>query len=163
MAHTPPGITLDRGLVAIGLEATRSDEVIKALGRLLQAHGYVDADYTDAVIKREHEYATGLPTAIPVALPHTDAGHCRRSALAVGTLARPVDFQEMGNPESTLSVRVVFLLALADSKEQVVWLQRFMRGLRKESFIARLTEARSEAEVVDLVREMLGLAPEAGS
>jgi mannitol/fructose-specific phosphotransferase system IIA component (Ntr-type) len=65
----------------------------------------------------------------------------------------------MGNPDSVLSVRIVFLLALVDPRDQVKWLQRFMRGLRDQSFLSRLTEAASPQEAVDIVRLMLELDP----
>ncbi len=162
MAETHPDIAFDRSLAVVGLAAENADEAIRALGDKLLAHGYVDDQYVDAVLRRERAFATGLPTAIPVALPHTDANHCRRSALAVGVLKSPVEFQEMGNPTGTLSVRVVFLLALADHKDQVSWLQRFMRGLRDHDFLERLSRATSEQEVVDSVRVMLELKPAQG-
>jgi len=163
MTLKPPEIAFDQNLVLIGLTARRAEEAIEILSDKLRAQGYVDDDYSAAVIKREHEFPTGLPTPIPVALPHTDAGHCRRSALAVGILRAPVEFHEMGNPENTLAVRAVFLLALADPKDQVGWLQRFMRGLRDQSFLERLTKTATEQEVVDLVTAMLQLKPADGT
>lgn len=152
-----PDMTFDRDLVVVGLEAGSSDEVIRALGDRLCARGYVTGGFAESVIKREREYPTGLPTTVPVALPHTEAGFCLRSALAVGVMKSPVKFQEMGNPQNTLEARAVFLLALANPKDQVRWLQRFMRGLRNASLLERLTKAATEDEAAGLVDSMLEL------
>ncbi|HEY3314221.1 MAG TPA: PTS sugar transporter subunit IIA, partial [Bacillota bacterium] len=75
MTESLPQIAFDRNLVIVGLEAGTADESIRALGRRFVAEGHVREGYIDAVIKREHEFATGLPTAIPVALPHAEASN----------------------------------------------------------------------------------------
>lgn len=151
------GIAFDVTLVEVNLTAVSAAEVIGRLAARLAAGGYVTAGFSEAVLQREREFPTGLPTAVPTAIPHTEARHCLRSALAVAVLAQPVSFGEMGNPQRTLPVRVVFLLALADPKKQVLWLQRFMQGLRDESTLRRLAEAGSPGRVVELVRAMLAL------
>ncbi len=154
-----PDVVFDRDLVVVGLDANGPGEVIRVLSDKLAARGFVADDFAEAVIEREREFPTGLPTAVPVALPHTATVRCLRSALAVGVLRRPVEFGEMGNPMNTLKARVVFLLALANPKEQVRWLQRFMRGLRDAGLLERLTRAPSDAEAAALVRRMLELEP----
>lgn len=150
-------IAFDATLVEVNMVAGSAAEVIGRLAARLAVRGYVTAGFQEAVLERERDFPTGLPTAVPVAIPHTEARHCLRSALAVGLLAQPVSFGEMGNSQRTLPVRIVFLLALADPKEQVLWLQRFMRGLRDEFSLHRLTEARTPGQVVEVVRAMLGL------
>jgi len=154
-----PEIAFDRGLVAVGLEARTSERVIRELARRLRARGYVTRGFGGAVIKRERQYPTGLPTSVPVALPHTGAGSCLKSALAVGVMRAPVAFHEMGSPQNTVRARVVFLLALADAKDQVLWLQRFMRGLKDADLLERLTEAATAEEAAGLVSSMFDLTP----
>lgn len=156
-------IALDQDLVAVGLEAATAEEAIRSLADRLARRGFVAAGYADAVVEREREFPTGLPTALPVALPHTEAFLCRRSALTVGVLKGPVAFGEMGAPERTVEARVVFLLALANPKDQVRWLQRFMRGLRDTALLEKLAAAASPGQAVGLVESMLELkaAPDA--
>lgn len=156
VGHGEADIAFDSSLVEMDLRANSAAEVIARLAARLTGKGYVTPEFAEAVVKREQEFATGLPTAVPVAIPHTSARYCVRSALAVGLLKEPVDFGEMGNPQQVLPVRIVFLLAIADPDAQVLWLQRFMRGLRDAALLSRLAGARHPGEVVELVTAMLG-------
>ena len=91
---------------------------------------------------REETYPTGLPTSIPVAVCHTEARFVRRSALAVGTLATPIRFQEMGTPERQVDAEIIFLLALADPKDQ--YRAKKMAGVFKDrAALAAIRDATS--------------------
>src|SRR5512132_875649 len=103
---------VEPGLVIAPLAARDACDAITQLGARMRAAGYVKDSFIPAVIAREQTYATGLPTeGIQVAIPHTDVEHVLRDAIAVGVLAAPVEFGEMGSPGSTVNVRLVCLLA----------------------------------------------------
>ena len=95
-------------LVIAPMQAKSAAEAIAQLAACLQAGGFVKASWAQATIEREKTFATGLPTPeVGVAIPHTDIEHVLQQAIAVGILAEPVLFGEMGNPESTVPVRLV--------------------------------------------------------
>ena len=97
-------LELTADLVLVGLGAPDAQAVIEALAARLHAGGLVDADYGRQTCAREREHPTGLPTQpFAIAFPHADADGVRRSALAVATLARPVVFQNMGDPEEQVT------------------------------------------------------------
>lgn len=106
--------------VLIDLEVSTSNEVISALAERLHSYGYVDDQYGDATIVREHEHPTGLPTKpFCIAFPHADPVGVSESALAYARLKTPVMFKNMADPEEDLEVCMVFILANKSPEEQI--------------------------------------------
>lgn len=143
-------------LVAAQLSAPDAEGAIRALGLMLAGAGYVEPPYADAAVVREALFPTGLPTDPPVALPHADPDAVRRTAMAVGTLAAPVTFKEMGNPEHELAVRVIFLLAVRGKDEAVHLLRQLVLAFRNHGALRRLERAPSAEEARVVLRELLG-------
>lgn len=157
-ASEPPQlIALDDQLVLRGVRATMAEEVLRALAGLLERHGDVRPSYADAIVAREPVFPTGLPTEIPVAIPHTDIEHCLRPALAVATLAEPVAFGEMGSESATVAARVVVALSITEAHAQVVWLQRLIELFQQGDLMRQMLAADSAASLTRLVRRGLGL------
>lgn len=142
-------------LVCLGLEARDWRAALTALAGRLHRAGYVLPGFTASLLQREMDFPTGLPTVIPVALCHTDAELVAQSALAVGVLAEPIAFQEMGEPDRTVWVEVVFLLALKDPITQVEMLRRFSQMLKAEDALAGIRNAADAAEVTEALRALL--------
>jgi len=129
----------DPSLIETRLDADDSAQVITTLGRLLFERGYVRDTFIQAVLDREQVFATGLPTAeIQVAIPHADVEHVLRSAIAVGILARPVAFGEMGNPDGTVQARIVFMLAVKESDSLVSLLQNLVGIFQDSLFLQQM-------------------------
>jgi len=45
---------------------------------------------------------------------YSEVQYVNQSAMAIGTLASPVEFHEMRSPEKVIKTEIVFLLALKD-------------------------------------------------
>jgi len=148
-------IVFEEDLVSIDIDAHTPEEITKILSDKLMQKGYVTNKFFEAVISREKEFPTGLPTIIPVALPHTDAVYCKRSALSVGILKTPVSFREMGNPDNYLPVEIVFLLALADPNLQTQWLQRLIKAFKENNFLKKLKNIQTKQEIVEFINQIL--------
>jgi len=139
---------LDPNLILTDLEASDGEDAMRKLAKLLYDGGYVDEGFADAVLAREKEFPTGLPTeGIQIALPHTEAEHVHTSRLAIGVLRYPVTFQMMGAPESTAEVSAVFLLAIAEKETQVVALQQLADLFQDGVTLRKIAAARSSNEV----------------
>jgi len=153
LAHKTDSVTVNAGLVLTHLKAKTRQEAIAALASLLLKQHLVDDGFSEAVLAREEVYPTGLPLPdIPVAIPHTDAGHCKSPAMAVGILDRPIEFGEMGaEPGSMLQVRIVFLLALNNPKTQVDFLQRLVALFQTPGLLAELVRLRKPSLVADFL------------
>ena len=155
MLESSTNMIFHEGLVEINLNAKSDEEIINLLGKRLLDYGYVDMRFIESVKKRERDFPTGLPSIIPVAIPHTNASYCRKSAFAVGVLSKAVNFQEMGAPQNTLPIRIVFLLAVAEPKEQVRWLKRFMDLLKNEAVLREIRDCATASGIVDLLNRVL--------
>jgi PTS system galactitol-specific IIA component len=121
---------------------------------VLYRDGSVKDTYFDAMLERERAYPTGLPTQeVKVALPHAGVEHVNYSAMAVGILAHPVKFGEMGAPDNELDVEIVLMLANADPDEQVQTLRKLVDMFDEPASLLALMAAGSPAEVVKLMKD----------
>ena len=143
-------LVLDEQLVEVGVEAQDRKEVICLLSSKMNRCGFVEEGFEQAVLAREKQYPTGLPTKIPVALCHVEAEYVKQTAMAVATLKKPVEFHDMGNPQNVLNVEIVFLLTILDPKQQVFYLRKLME-LFKDETLPSLKVAKTKKEVISLL------------
>jgi len=141
---------LSESTILLGLEAETSSDVICLLGKTLLSSGSVKDSYIEAVINREKSLPTGLPLGgeINVAIPHTDIVHVNKSAVAMATLAKPVKFQNMVEPQESVVVSIVFLLALDQPHAQIEMLQEVANVVQNEELLEFLMAAKSPKEVL---------------
>lgn len=136
-------------LVIVPMQAENAADAIAQLGTRLQAGGFVKESWIQATIEREKTFATGLPTPkVGVAIPHADVEHVLQQAIAVGVLEEPVEFGEMGSPDSTVPVRIVCALAVARSELLVKLLQQLVAMFQSPEILKQIAEARSPANIV---------------
>jgi PTS system galactitol-specific IIA component len=148
-------LAFDEDLVIIDIDLQTREEVIKLLSEKFIQKGYVTDKFTEAVLDRERKFPTGLPTVVPIALPHTDAIYCKKSAIAVGILKTPISFKEMGNPDKSLLVKIVFLLALPNPDLQTKWLQRLVEVFKDGEILKRLAGMRTKQEIFEFLNKAL--------
>ena len=111
--------------------ATSAADVLRAVAEQALEQGFVRDTFAEALLAREMEFPTGLPTPFPVAIPHTGPEHVLRPALAVVLLDPPVEFGEMGGADRTVAVRLAVVLMVTDSSSQVGLLSRLITALRR--------------------------------
>jgi len=143
---------LDLDLVVLNMEADTSSEIIQKLGTLLLAKGYVKDSYVHAVLEREKHLPTGLAIGdFCVAIPHTDSDHVNQSNIAITTLRKSSVFHSMVNPEETLNVDLVFLLAVKDPTSQIELLKNLMSVFQNKELLIQVKKATSKEEVAKLL------------
>lgn len=144
---------IEREAIAIKVDAASSEEVIRLLAGRLEKLGYVRPSFADAVLAREARMPTGLPMGRDsnVAVPHTDPEHVVKPGIALATLARPVNFANMEDPDEAVPVGLVFMLALNDKDRQIEMLQQIMLTIQNEDLSNRLLAAASPDEVLLLL------------
>lgn len=137
--------------VCLQLQSDSSKEVIETLGERLFQAGYVQSSFVQAALDRESQLPTGLPLEgkYNAAIPHTDIEHVIKPALALATLTRPVDFQNMVLPEEKVPVQLVILMALEQAKTQVEMLQEIAAVLQDSTIIEKLILAFEVQQVYD--------------
>ncbi len=148
-------VLIEEDLVFLEPEVKNKEEVIRLLGEKLKEKGYVKEDFIKGVLEREEIFPTGLPFEIPVALPHTDAKYCNKTAFAIAILKEPIKFREMGDPEKELDVRIVVLLSLDDPKSQVKWLKTLINVFQNTELLKRVTECKNRTEAWKLLKGAL--------
>ena len=154
---------MDQGLwffeenLLMPLQADTKEDALKKLGTLLLQNGYVKDSFIPAILGREAEYATGLPTGdIGVAIPHTDAIHVNRQAVAVGILENPVQFCIMGDPDNTpVNVSIIFMLAVPDKDKVMAMLQQLMEIIPDKEYLTSLGSTKDRAKMVEMLDEKL--------
>lgn len=146
---------LDPGLILIGLQASSAKEVIDILASRMHDLGYVKETFAEAVWKREQVYSTGLPTEIPVGLPHTDIAHCLKPAIAIAILKNPVEFGMMGDPTQTVQTQLVFCLSVTVPDDQVIYLRRLIDFFQQTEKVKQLITSESVEIVVSIMEANL--------
>lgn len=144
---TPELVSLD-----VGLGDDKAD-VIKALAARVVAQGRAtdaDALFADAWA-REQKDETGLPGGI--AIPHAKSAAVTQPSLAFARLAPGVDF---GAPDGPADL--VFLIAAPDgaAEAHLAVLSKLARSLMQEDFTSGLRAARTNDDVVAIVRAAIG-------
>lgn len=106
-------------------------EILNVLGICLFNMGVVEEGYVERVIEREEKYPTGLQLSGShnIALAHAGPELVNENAIVVGILKKPVDFFMMGEPEKSLPVKVVFMLAAVDFVSINGYVQNLLNGI----------------------------------
>src|SRR5699024_3463589 len=131
------------------------NDVLSILATELYDRGYVKDTYKDAIIQREKNNPTGLPTmGVKVALPHTDTIHVNEPAIALGILEEPVIFEDMGSGEE-LEVEIVFMLAVKNPSAQVKVLKKLIDLFQDSEFLISLKNSENKSEAYRLIQENL--------
>ena len=148
-------IALDSGLVLGPIKAKDAEGALRYIAEHLVRLGYAKETYPDAVIAREQEYPTGLPTnGAGVAIPHCDADHVIKPAIAVCTLSSPVTFGVMGEKDATVQVDIILMLAINDPTSQLDVLRRVSLMVQHAKTLNALKSAPCKEEVMRILRQV---------
>lgn len=131
-----------------------AEDVIHMLSELAHKEGYVTEEFFGAILEREKSYPTGLPTEVPIAMPHVHDG-CNRTFFAMATLNSPISFRCMGDPDTILDVRHVFLFGITDPSQQTEVLRKFSMAFRDSEFLNACTAVGEQTQLLELIKEKL--------
>ncbi|MFC3419026.1 PTS sugar transporter subunit IIA [Salinicoccus hispanicus] len=149
-------MVFDESIILLDLEADSKEAVLTAMANNLEEKGLIKASYLEAVIEREKEFATGLPTGgVSVAIPHTDVEHVIQKTISVAVLENPVEFGMMGDPDEKVNVQLVFMLAMDKSDSQLSLLQGLMQVFRDEETLKYLVSETDKKKIVDVLKNKL--------
>ncbi|RJK97746.1 PTS sugar transporter subunit IIA [Vallicoccus soli] len=135
-------------------------ELLALMARRAHAAGWVGDGFEAALLAREVAFPTGLPTPVPVALPHADPEHVRRPGLGAALLDPPVAFGEMGTTgERTVAVRLALVLLVDDPAQQVPLLARLVGVLQRPDWADGLEDVHDAAGLAERLNGLLGAVP----
>ncbi|KHF41405.1 PTS sugar transporter subunit IIA [Halalkalibacter okhensis] len=154
---------IDETLILKDIEAANAEEAIRLMAGNLFERGIVKESYIEAIVEREKNFATGLPTkGYSVAIPHTDKEHVNEKAISVAILKDPVDFVIMGEDSETTPVKLVFMLAMDESHSQLELLQRLMQIFQDDETLNSLAHAESKKKIKDSLVNLLNFQLKGG-
>jgi len=142
---------LNKDLIINNLEAETSDDIFYALSEMLLKSNFVKDSFYDGLVKRESIFPTGLTLGkYNVAIPHTDAIHVIKPAIAIATLKHPVTFNNMDG-DGQVDVNVVFVMVLKEPHSQIMMLQQLMLLIQNEDVLKSMHEAKDSDELYEIV------------
>jgi PTS system galactitol-specific IIA component len=136
MSESRPALVPE--LCFVGIDIADGEEALRLLASAAVERGFAHESFIDAVIAREKKFPTGLPLPTPVAIPHADAHHIIRPAMAGLVPTRPLNFGELGGQDRTVEAKLVLMLLVTDPEEQVGLLGRLIEVLRAPDLDATL-------------------------
>lgn len=132
----------DNDLIFINLNINSKVEIIKFLSNKLLIKDRVDEFFVESVLEREEFTSTRM--AMGVAIPHgTEERHILKSAIAVATLARPVEWGDG-------FVKIIFLLALK-KEEGRKFFKHFHPILENEIILNKLKNTSEKRLIIESI------------
>lgn len=135
------------------LQATDRNAVISELVNALHKAGRLGADNKDkitrAIIRRENEASTGLGKG--VAVPHVKHAAVNAPVAAVGLSGTGIDFNAL-DKQPVYSV-ILLVSPANDAESHLKAMESLFGHLQNEKFRSFLRQAKTAAEVEDLLRE----------
>lgn len=121
--------------LAIEGDAQNWEEAIMLCGKAIAQAGFADESFMRACIEREKEYPTGLPSEVPVAIPHSKVDGIKDNCVCFLRLKRPVIFQRMDSDEESIETKAVFNLAIKDGDQHLEFLQTLMQAVMDKEIV----------------------------
>lgn len=148
---------MDKNLVALdgimlNQSYTSKEEFFQRVGSDLKSRGKVKEGFLEAIASREETYPTGLDTGeIKVAIPHTDYQYANTSQLIIATLAQPVNFSQMDDPDLEIGVKVIILILFDKPEKQIEILEQIMKIVKDQALLKELLGAETPEKVQSLL------------
>jgi len=141
--------------IEVNYFAKNQFEAIEMAAKPLKEQGYVSEGFVGAVMEREKNFPTGLPTSVGVALPHTEADYVVNEGISILTLEKPIIFSGMGNPKEEVPVEIIFLLAINNPVKQINVLQTIVTIIQDEKVLQKIKGAENSKTIYNLINEYI--------
>lgn len=142
-------------LIYTNLNFKTREEVLNYLSSKLIEKSLVKSSFSEAIIEREKEYPTGLPSKQNVAIPHADSELVNETSIAVGILDSPVTFKSMDDPDKNLSVQLVIMLAIKEPHGQLEMLQKIINFIQNDQLVHDIIKKDNSADVKEILENIL--------
>lgn len=146
---------IDETLICLDLKSKNKEEMLKELGELIgNSKNIIDKkEVCKALIEREKIGSTGIGKG--VGIPHAKTESATGLTIAFGISRSKIDFNSLD--EEKVNIFFVFASPLRDGQTYLKVLARISRLLRDEEFRKQLLNAKTEKEVIELIRVEEGI------
>lgn len=149
-------IKFSKELILRKKEETGQDEILLEMAKLLKNKGFVKETYGEALLQREKEYPTGLETGeTNVAIPHVDIKHVNSAAIAVGILEKPIEFHKMEEPEKSVNVGIIIMLALDKPHAHIDMLGKIIEMIKNKEVLKDIINEKNEENNYKIISKYL--------
>lgn len=137
--------------------AKTKEKVLTEIGKTLYEKGIVKQSFIKALVEREKEFPTGIDLApvaaglANVAIPHTDAKHCKDQVIVFVKLAQAVIFRNMMKPDEEMDVNYLFIIVNDRKTKQTNILSDLMGFMTNKENMQKLDTLESEAEIYEFL------------
>lgn len=146
---------VDKNYLAVSLSGKNDKDVLGKMADAMFEEGYVNDGFHDAIIKREKNFPTGLPTGeINVAIPHTDPEYVNKPAVCLGILERPVEFNVMGMENEKVEVTILFMLAIKKKEDQLGLLQKLIATCQNQQTL-KIIKSGDQTKIDEVLGELV--------
>lgn len=140
------------------LEAANNEDALIKLADLLLKGGITKDSFSNALLEREKIFPTGLELDgdVNVALAHADTIHVNSTGFAIGVLNKPVIFKNMGDPTINVEVKVIFVMAAANSKVVISSLQKLTEDVfQRPDVMKRIVESKTDSQLKECIESLI--------
>lgn len=139
-------------VITMELDVKTKEEALTRLANMLVAEGCVETSYTHHILKREHDYPTGLPTKPHgIALPHTDCEYVRNNLIVFASLKEPIMFKQMGNSDCHVRVSFIFMVVTNEENFHLKLLSNLINRFQDKEFIELLAHVNKPGQLVEII------------
>lgn len=147
---------IDEELIETHVYVKDWENALKRVNKLFIKKGYVKKEFLEALIAREKEFPTGIHLEdYGVALPHTDPEYVNKTGIAIITLKNGVEFRRMDDSTKTVSVDIVFGLAIKNPEQHLNILQHIIDFIQEKENLKRIIEAKNSTELAEIINDKL--------
>lgn len=144
---------LQKNMIKLNQDVPTRDQAIRMAGQLLVDGACVEPEYIESMIDRNNDVSTYMGNFI--AIPHgTDEGkkHIKKTGISVVQIPMGVDFS---NPDDDTEQLVTVVFGIAGlNNEHLNLLSQIAIFCSDVSNVAKLADAQTEQEVIDLLKEV---------
>ncbi|MCE5003663.1 PTS sugar transporter subunit IIA [Staphylococcus pseudoxylosus] len=138
-------------------DVSNREEALKILSKELLNRDKVEIDFLQNLLEREEKAPTGLSIYdYGIAIPHTEPQYVKEDSVAIAVLKKPIPFYDMVTKSETISVNIIFLLALTESNKHLNILSQIMDLVNKPGAVEELMKMNKE-KLLNHVYEKLEL------
>ncbi|WP_225418504.1 PTS sugar transporter subunit IIA [Loigolactobacillus iwatensis] len=148
---------IDKNDIFINQEFKSNTDYFQKTYQVLLKEGKVKKKFIDNILQREKDYPTGLNTGeIKVAIPHTDYTYSNTTQLVVTTFKSPVEFYQMDNSSSKISVNLAVMILFNNPKKQPETLKYIMKIIQNQSSLSMIMKQQSKESMSKLFKTFGG-------
>jgi galactitol PTS system EIIA component len=128
------------------------EQVLKKIGEYLCESGAVKDGFTDALVKRESEFPTGLqlPFDINIALAHVDPEWIIDTGMVVYFMLKPVRFRKMDDRNSVIPCQLIVIPLIKNPSDYMKFLSKQIKYVTTNEFVKLFKEHRFDKIVNDI-------------